>query len=86
MARKLPKQDYSIKLDCTITVLNQYHKLRYIKMKRLCMVKAVKTLQIWEKVVEFHGLAEKDHVRLKWLKDTLKVFVSFRNKQQMCVK
>ena len=34
-------------------------------------------------MVEFHRLAEKDHVRLKWLKDTLKAFVNFRNKQQV---
>ena len=26
------------------------------------------TLQIWEKMVEFYRLAEKDHVWLKWLK------------------
>ena len=32
-ARKLPKQ------DCTITLLNQYHKLKNIKMKQLRMVK-----------------------------------------------
>ena len=35
---------------------------------------------------EFHGLAEKHHVRLKWLKDTLKAFASFRNKQHKCMK
>ena len=34
-------------------------------------------------MVEFHRLAGKDHVRLEWLKDTLKVFVNFRNKQQV---
>ena len=34
-------------------------------------------------MVEFHRLAEKDHVRLKSLKDTLKAFVNFRNKQQV---
>ena len=34
-----------------MTVLNQYHKLRNIKMKQLCVVKqkTVETLQIWEK-------------------------------------
>ena len=31
-------------------------------------------------MVELHWLAEKDNVRLKLLKDTLKSFVSFRNK------
>ena len=47
-AGKLQKQDCTIKRDCTITVLNQNHKLRNIKMKRLCMVKqkTVETLQI----------------------------------------
>ena len=39
------------------------------------------------KVVEFHRLAKKDHVRLNLLKDTLmKPFVDFRNKQQKCIK
>ena len=42
-------------------------------MKRLYMVKTVETLQIWEKSGRIHGLAEKDHVRLKWLKDTLRL-------------
>ena len=32
-ARKLPKRDF------TKTILNQYHKLRNVKIKRLCMVK-----------------------------------------------
>ena len=41
------------------------------------------TLNLRKKVVEFHWLAEKDHVRLKWLEDTLK---AFRNKQQKCMK
>ena len=46
--------------------------------------KTLETLQIWgKKVVEFHRLAEKDHVRLKWLKDTLKASFSFGNKQQV---
>ena len=35
------------------------------------------------KVLEFHRQAEKDHARLKWLKDTLKAFINFRNKQQV---
>ena len=55
-------------------------------MKRICMVKqkTVETFQIWgKKVVEFHRLAEKDHARLKWLKDTLKAFFNFGNKQQV---
>ena len=54
-------------------------------MKRLCMVKqkTVETPQIWEKSGKFHGLEAKDHVRLKWLKDTLKAFFNFRNKQQV---
>ena len=37
-------------------------------------------------VVGLHRLEEKDHVRLKLLKDTLKAFVNFRNKQQKCTK
>ena len=70
-----------------MTILNQYHKLRNIKMKRLCMVKekTVESFQIWEKSDRI-PLAEKDHVRLKWLKDTLKAFVNFRNKQQKGMK
>ena len=48
MARKLPKGDCTIKRDRTMTILNQYHKLRNIKMKRLCMEKekTVETFQI----------------------------------------
>ena len=40
-------------------------------MKRLCMAKqkTAETLQIWEKSGR---IPEKDHVRLTWLKDTLK--------------
>ena len=38
-ARKLPKRDCTIQRDCTITLLNQYHKLKNIKMKQLRMVK-----------------------------------------------
>ena len=34
-------------------------------------------------MVEFHRLAEKDHVRLKLIKDIMKAFVNFRNKQQV---
>ena len=34
-------------------------------------------------MVEFHRLAEKDHVRLKLIKDIMKAFINFRNKQQV---
>ena len=45
--------------------------------------KTVKHFKFEKKVVEFHRLTKKDHVRLKSLKDTLKAFVNFRNKQQV---
>ena len=53
-------------------------------MKRLCMVKqkTIETLQVWSST----DLQKKDHVRIKWLKDTPKAFVIFRNKQQKCMK
>ena len=36
-------------------------------MKKLCMVKQkmVETLQVWDKVVEFHGLEEKRSCKIK---------------------
>ena len=56
-ARKLPKRDCTIQRDCTITLLNQYHKLKNIKMKQLRMVKKKQQKRLKS--------AEKDHVRLK---------------------
>ena len=53
--------------DCTITVLNQYHKLRNIEMKRLCMVKqkTVETLQIWEKSGRIPPIDRKGSCKIK---------------------
>ena len=45
-----------------------------------------KASNLRKKVVEFHWLAEKDDLRLKWLKDTMKAFVNFRDKQPKCMK
>ena len=47
-ARKLQKRDCAIKRCCNMAILNQYHKLRNIKMKRLSLLKQklVETLKI----------------------------------------
>ena len=46
--RKLPKRDCAIKRCCNMAILNQHHKLRKIKMKRLSLLKQklVETLKI----------------------------------------